>query len=60
MAGAAPNAAALPVPAQAPALFADLFADASLDPTGGDPSKILGPFHHDLANPANNTATAAL
>ena len=50
----------LPVPAQAPALFATLFADADRDPTNGDPSRLLGPFVHDLTNAAANTSTADL
>ena len=50
----------LPVPARTPALFAAIFADASRDPTGGDPSLLLGPFVHDLNNGGNNTATAQL
>ena len=48
------------MPAPTPALFATLFADASLDPAGGNPSRLLGPFVHNVANPAANTSTADL
>ena len=50
----------LPVPAQTPALFATLFADADRDPTKGNPGTLLGPFHHDLNNAGANTPTGDL
>lgn len=50
----------LPVPAQTPALFATLFADADRDPTNRDPGQLLGPFVHDLNNAGANTTTADL
>ena len=50
----------LPVPARTPALFATIFADVDRDPTNGDPSRLLGPFHHDLNNVGNNTTTQDL
>ena len=50
----------LPVPAQAPAAFASLFADAARDPTNGDPRRLLGPFVVDIANDAANTTTVDL
>ena len=57
---AQPPPPALPVPAPTPASFATLFADASLDPAGGNPSRLLGPLVHNVANPAANTSTADL
>ena len=50
----------LRVPTQTPALFATLFADANCNPTNGDPSRLIGPFIHDLNNAGNNTAMADL
>lgn len=58
--GGAANPPPLPVPALTPALFATLYADANLDPTGGDPGRLQNPFLHDLANPNNNTGTPVL
>ena len=60
MAAAGQGAPALPVPAQAPALFATLYADANLDPTGGNPGLLLEPFRHDVVNGANNVTTQIL
>ena len=50
----------LPVPAPTPALFATLFADVTCDPTGGNPSRLLGPFVHNVTNGVGNTSTADL
>ena len=50
----------LPVPAQTPALFATLFADANRDPTSGNPGTLLRPFVHDLNNAGANTTTAGI
>ena len=60
MAAAPPGGPALPVPAQAPARFANLYADAQLDPTGGNPALLLDKFYHDVVNGANNVDTRAL
>ena len=60
MAAAGGGGPALPVPAQAPARFANLYADAQLDPTGGNPRLFLAPFHHDVLVAANNVETRTL
>ena len=60
MAAAPPGGPALPVPAQAPARFANLYADAQLDPTGGNPALLLDKFYHEVVNGANNVDTRAL
>ena len=60
---AAGGARALPLPAQAPALFADLYADASNDPTvgtGGTWAATMALFAIDQANQANNAGTSDL
>ena len=57
------GAHALPLPTQAPALFAGLYADASNDPTvgtGGTWASTMELFAIDQANNNNNAETADL
>ena len=54
---------ALPLPAHVPALFADIYAYASNDPTvgmGGTWAAMMAPFTIDQVNQATNAGTSDL
>ena len=58
MAAAAPQQQPpLPVPVPATALFANLYGDASNDPTGSREGTLLNPFLHNLTDNTLNTDT---
>jgi len=48
------------VPVPQPALFANLFSDASNDPHNGDYRALLAPFDIDINNPGNNATPDAV
>ena len=50
----------LPVPVRPRARFANIFSDASRDPTHGRPGVLDAPFVHNINNPATNTTTEAI
>ena len=51
---------AVPIGALLPAKLSLLFADASMDPTGGDWDALIVSFLHNLHNGSTNTTTEDL